>query len=51
MHFTRRQFLAASAAAAALPAAGCVAPHGHSSSYTGQILNTDNPGAVFHWVD
>lgn len=51
MHFTRRQFLAATAAASTLPAAGCVAPHGHSSSYTSQILRTSDPGAVFHWVD
>ena len=56
MNQSRRQFLAAVAAAAStLSLAGCiapkVAPHGHRSSYTSQILKPENQNTVFHWAD
>ncbi|MDE0409815.1 MAG: vanadium-dependent haloperoxidase [Alphaproteobacteria bacterium] len=56
MSHTRRQFLAAAAAAAStLSMAGCAGPHvaspGHRSSYTSQILKPQNRNTVFLWVD
>ena len=56
MTHTRRQFLAAAAAAAStLTVAGCAGPHvasqGHRSSYTSQILKPQNANTVFLWVD
>ena len=53
---SRRQFLSAAVAAAStLVVAGCVgphvAPHGHRSSYTSQILKPGKENTVFHWVD
>ena len=55
MSQSRRQFLAATAAASTLAAAGCVgphvAPHGHRSSYTSQILKPQKDNTVFLWVD
>ena len=56
MSHTRRQFLAAAAAAAStLSMAGCAGPHvasqGHRSSYTSQILKPQNGNTVFLWVD
>ena len=56
MNHTRRQFLAAAAAAAStLSLAGCAGPHvasrGHRSSYANQILKPQNANTVFHWVD
>ena len=56
MSHTRRQFLAAAAAAAStLSMAGCAGPYvasrGHRSSYASQILKPQNANTVFHWVD
>ena len=56
MSHTRRQFLAAAAAAAStLSMAGCAGPHvaspGHRSSYTSQILKPQNRNTVFLWMD
>ena len=56
MSHSRRQFLAATAAAAsALSIAACAGPHvasqGHRSSYTSQILKPQNRNTVFLWVD
>ena len=56
MNPSRRRLLAgAAAAASAVSVAGCagpyVAPHGHRSSYTSQILKPGNRNTVFHWVD
>ncbi len=56
MNQSRRQFLAAAAASAStLSLAGCiapmVAPHGHRSSYTSQILKSKKQNTVFHWAD
>lgn len=56
MSHTRRQFLAAAAAAAStLSMVGCAGPHvaspGHRSSYTSQILKPQNRNTVFLWMD
>ncbi len=56
MGHTRRQFLAAAAAAAStLTMAGCAGPHvasqGHRSSYASQIIEPQNRNTVFLWVD
>ena len=51
MYQSRRRFLAAAAAATALPAAGCVGAPGDRASYTGQILKPENRSVVFDWVD
>ena len=51
MTYSRRQFLAVSAASAALLATGCASTYGHRSSYLSQILKPQNQNTVFHWVD
>ena len=51
MNHTRRQFLAATAAASVLPIAGCVSPYGNQASYTTQILKPQHQNTVFHWAD
>ena len=51
MDYSRRQFLIGAVAASTFPAAGCVSPYGHPSSYTTQILKPQSQNTVFHWVD
>ena len=51
MDYTRRQFLSAAVAVSTLPASGCISPHGHPSSYTTQILESQNQNTVFQWID
>ena len=51
MNHSRRQFLATAAAAATLPMTGCTSSYGSRSSYTSQILKTQNRNIVFDWVD
>ena len=54
--WSRRRFLAGAAVAAStVSIAGCVGPHvapfGHRSSYTSQIVKPQHRNAVFYWVD
>ena len=51
MNHSRRQFLATAAAAATFPMTGCTSSYGSRSSYTSQILKTQNRNIVFDWVD
>ena len=56
MRKSRRQFLAAGAAAASVGTlSACVAPRvatfGHPSSYATQVVQPRNWNTVFHWVD
>ena len=56
VNWSRRRFLAGVALAASTASiAGCAGPHvapfGHRSSYTGQIVKPKHRNTVFHWVD
>ena len=55
MNHSRRQFMAAAAAASAFSLSGCIGPHaspyGNGSSYASQILKPQNRNAVFDWID
>ncbi len=51
MNYSRRQFLAGTAAATAFLTTGCAGSYGHRSSYLSQILRPQNQNTVYHWVD
>ena len=48
MERARRRFLATAAAVSAGSITGCVAPFGHSSSYTNQVLKPQNQNTVYY---
>ena len=51
MNYSRRQFLAGTAATTAFLTTGCAGSYGHRSSYLSQILRPQNQNTVYHWVD
>ena len=51
MNYSRRQFLAGTAATTAFLTTGCASSYGHRSSYLSQILGPQNQNTVYHWVD
>ena len=51
MERARRRFLATAAAVSAGSITGCVAPFGHSSSYTSQVLKPRNRSTIYDWID